>query len=335
MNLRGQTIAVTGAGGFIGSAAVAALHAAGAQVRPLLGPNDPPPAAATGLLHWRADIADEAALRRVFDGAACVLHLAGPPSVADSMQRPLEHARSHVLGTVQVLQACRALGIERLVYLSSAEVYGQPRGGAPVREDAPLAARSPYGASKVAAEQFIGAAAAAGWLRPVVLRPFSVYGPGMSGASLIGGLLQQAVHGPCLSVHDLRPVRDFCHIDDLLCALRAACVRDAGEPRCFNIGSGVGSSVQAVVDTVRAAVRSVRRLDLPVVERADGRRRGSSEILNLVADVGLARQHLGWQPSLTLQDGLYRLVVCGMREADSTTPPALAVPDAVAPGAAQ
>ena len=305
MNLHGRTIAVTGAGGFIGSAAVAVLHAAGVRVRALDGPADAePPPALTDVARWRADITDPDALRRVLDGAQCVLHLAGPPSVADSLQRPLEHARSHVLGTVNVLQTCRQVGIERLVYLSSAEVYGQPHGDAPVHEDAPLSARSPYGACKIASEQFIAAAAATQRLRPVILRPFSIYGPGMSHASLIGGLMRQAAHGPSLCVHDLRPVRDYCHIDDLVRALLRACALDTDRPLTLNVGTGHGTSVQGVVDALRSALRR----ELPVFERLDDRRPSGSEIRALVADIGCARQHLGWRPLLTLHDGLRQLV---------------------------
>lgn len=305
MNLHGRTIAVTGAGGFIGSAVIGALHAAGVRTRALDGPTDvEAPPALTGVARWHADITDPGALRQVFDGAQSVLHLAGPPSVADSLQRPVEHARSHVLGTVNVLQTCRKLGIERLVYLSSAEVYGQPHGDAPVHEDAPLSARSPYGACKIAAEQFIAAAAATQRLRPVILRPFSIYGPGMSDASLIGGLLRQAAQGPSLSVHDLRPVRDYCHIDDLVRALLQACALDTVRPLALNVGSGQGTSVQGVVDALRWALRR----ELPVLERLDDRRPAGSEILALVANIDRARQQLGWRPRLPLRDGLRQLV---------------------------
>jgi nucleoside-diphosphate-sugar epimerase len=304
MRLQGSTWAVTGAGGFIGSAVVQALRGAGVSVRALDGPHD---AVLDGQQHvqrWRADITDLQALRQVFDGADAVLHLAGPPSVADSMQRPCEHARSHVLGTVSVLQACRDLGISRLIYLSSAEVYARPPGDAPVAETAALSARSPYAASKIAAEQFIAAAALSQGLCPLTLRPFSIYGPGMSGASLIGGLLRQARQGPLLAVQDLRPVRDHCHIDDLVRALLHACALDIDGPLTLNIGTGVGTSVRGVVGTLCAVLGR----DVCIEEQVAQRRPAGSDVPVLVADINRAQQCLGWRPTLSLLDGLQRML---------------------------
>jgi UDP-glucose 4-epimerase len=153
--------------------------------------------------------------------ADAVIHLAGPPSVAASFDLPAEYARIHVGGTATVLDACRRLRIRRLVYLSSAEVYGQPQTN-PVREDHPLEARSPYAAAKIGAEKFIESFAYSFALQSVILRPFSVYGAGLCSQSLIGAILHQARHGDSVRLATLAPIRDYCHVKDVATAILLA-----------------------------------------------------------------------------------------------------------------
>ncbi len=156
------TLAVTGAGGFLGASLVRMLAGSGQPVRALMGPpgsvGHPPP---DGVEVCHAEIDDARAMGELVDSAAAVIHLAGPPSVADSFQRPAEHARVHVTGTATILQACRNAGVGRIVYISSAEVYGQPQVES-VDERHRLQARSPYAAAKIAAEHFIRAHIMAG-----------------------------------------------------------------------------------------------------------------------------------------------------------------------------
>lgn len=299
-----STVAVTGAGGFIGTAVVSALRSAGVRVRALDGPSDSRASARQGVRRWRGDVNDIGLLRDVFDGAECVVHLAGPPSVSESFGMAREYANTHVLGTVQVLRACAERRIERLVYLSSADVYGQQVGEGDVSEDAALAARSPYAACKIACEQFIHVAVGTQALRPIILRPFSIYGPGMSRDSLIGTLVGQIARGRGIRVHDVRPVRDYCYIDDLVRAVVRVCTTELGGPLTLNIGSGSGTSVQALIDTLCSMLPC-----RPSVEEDITRRRpGAADIVRLVADIRRARDVLGWSPAVTLREGLRRVL---------------------------
>lgn len=302
--LKGKSVAVTGAGGFIGSALVPALLEAGARIRALNGPLHAtlPPVPAPAV-EMRGEITDNETLLRLCEGAEIVVHLAGPPSVAESFQAPRDYARVHVLGTLEVLEACRAAGVRHFVYLSSAEVYGQPQRN-PVAEDHPVSALSPYGACKVAAEQFACAQSAAYGLQATILRPFSIYGPGLSPLSLIGTLLRQARDEGALSVHDLRPIRDYCHLRDLVRAITLACAKDHAGVLTLNVGSGQGVSVKELLTTLL----TVRGSELPVVERKIDRRPGTSEILELVADISRIKSVLGWIPSIGLAAGLRDMV---------------------------
>ncbi len=293
---------VTGAGGFIGSAVTRLLSSRGVPVRALLGPPgaevvQPPAGIATVL----GEIDDLPAVRSFLEGSETVVHLAGPPSVAASFREPIEYTRIHVVGTATVLEACRGSGVRRLVYVSSAELYGRPEHN-PVGEDERPRPRSPYGVAKLAAEALVHALAPDLGIEAVVLRPFSVYGPGSPSRSLVGTLVDQALRGEAVVLSDLRPVRDYCYVDDVAQAVVRACSRAIPRPvSVYNVGSGTGTSV---AELARLALDAVGR-DLPI-RSGDPDRPSGSDIPSLVADVGRIERELGWQAETSLPDGLAR-----------------------------
>ena len=154
-------VLVTGAGGFVGSAVVRALLAERHQVAALRGPGDSVRVPRADLHEEIADIRDLTILRRLAKGADLVVHAAGPPSVRQSFDAPLEYAAVHVAGTATVAEACAYRGVKRLIHISSAEVYG-PTVSSPVDETAPLHPASPYAAAKTGAEAFTHALAQRG-----------------------------------------------------------------------------------------------------------------------------------------------------------------------------
>ena len=299
-------VLVTGAGGFIGSAVTRLLAEAGVQVRAHLGPPGattiPPPA---GLDAISADIDDLDGVRSLVDGVTTIVHLAGPASVAASFSDPIGYARAHVVGTATLLEACRGSEVRTLVHVSSAELYGRPDRN-PVREDDPLRPRSPYGAVKLGAESLVRSLAPVLGIRSVALRPFSVYGPGGPRRSLVGTLLEQAVHAEEVLLGDLRPVRDYCFVDDVATAVARACSSDAGVGDVFNVGSGVGTSVE---DLARLALSVVGR-DVPIRTGVPDRPAGV-DVSELVADVSAIRRELGWTAATSLRDGLSRTIATG------------------------
>jgi nucleoside-diphosphate-sugar epimerase len=298
--LRDMRITVTGAGGFLGPAAVDALARKRARVEAIIGPpNEVARTPAGAARVAQVDIRDSAAIRKRVAGADAVVHLAGPASVAASFQDPAKYIRIHTEGTAAVLDACRAEGVRKLVYVSSAEVYGRPL-RSPVGEDHPLSARSPYGAAKIGAEKLIEAYVHAFDLRAVILRPFSIYGPGASPESLIPRIIGMARRGLPVVLRDLRPVRDYCYVGDVAEAIAAACSIQSGELDVFNIGSMQGTSVERVACLILHALG----LTSPIREEGDRDRPGKSEIYQLIADNRSAREILGWQPAVSLETGL-------------------------------
>lgn len=305
--LEGRRITVTGAGGFLGPHVVEALAAEGAQVRALLGPpgvDAREPAHATCVA--RADICDGAALAELVAGADAVVHMAGPSSVAASFKDPAHFIRVHTEGTATALEACRTRGVPRFVYVSSAEVYGRPQ-ATPVREDHPLSSRSPYGAAKTGAEKLVEAFARAYGLRSLILRPFSIYGPGAVPEALIPQLISMARSSGRVTVRDLKPVRDYCYVTDVARAVALACSVDSAELEILNVGTMTGASVEQVASLVLAELGRVG----PVLEAQQRERPGKSEIYELIADNRRAREVLGWSPEVSLEEGLRRTLRAG------------------------
>lgn len=302
--LTGKRVLVTGAGGFVGRHVVSSLAQAGAYVIAITGQPDcglPFPAGATQAVE--VDICDAKGIRLLATDCEIVVHLAGPPSVAKSFEDPAAFVRSHVEGTATLLAATSQLNTRRIVYVSSAEVYGQPASEF-VAEEHRVQARSPYAACKIAAEQLLSAYSRSFCGDVVILRPFSLYGPGGSQDSLISRIVRLAQEGRAVALHDLRPVRDYCHVLDFARAAVSAClVPVAAATRVVNIGTMRGTSVAEIARLTLTALN----VELPVTETMSEERRCGHEIYRLVADNSRARSTLGWSPSVTIEDGLRQL----------------------------
>lgn len=309
--LRDRPVLVTGAGGFLGGALVRRLVALGARVRAWLGPA--PDAALQvppdGVPAHHGDIADRGALDRGVEGVACVYHLAGPPSAAASFAAPAEYLRVHACGTAALLERCIAHGVRRLVHVSSAEVYAPATATAlPIAESWPRAPRSPYGTAKLAAELCLESCAAAGGVCATIVRPFSVYGPGSTPQSLIGAVTAAVRRGESPVLADLRPVRDYSFVDDVVDGIARAGCRD-GALRAYNLASGRGSSV---LEVASAVLRAAGRGDL-AVRTGDADRPAAALTLALIGDAARAEHELGFAARIGLHDGLARMFAAAGR----------------------
>jgi nucleoside-diphosphate-sugar epimerase len=299
-----KRVLVTGAGGFMGPAVVRGLLDTGMEVRALLGApgqsvGSLPAAVSTAL----AEITDEAGLAGLVAGVEIVVHMAGFGSVEASFENPVECVRTHVAGTAAALHASLKAGVRRFIYVSSAEVYGRTRAHA-AHEDLPLRPRSPYGAAKAGAEHLVAAFARSFDLPCLILRPFSVYGPGISIRSVVGSILRMARAGDSVSLNEPGVVRDFLYAADVADALSRAISVDFEGVLAVNLGTGRGTSLRELVETIARIVG--RRLE--VRQRQGAGRRGKSEIHRLVASVARAERILGWRARTSLENGLRQTV---------------------------
>jgi UDP-glucose 4-epimerase len=296
---------VTGGAGFLGAALANRLSAAGHDVRAIddLSAGDPA-RLSPAVLFTRGDVADVPRLWSLLQDIDCVYHLAARVSVPESLLYPREYNAVNVGGTVAVMEAMRDAGVKRVVFTSSGAVYGE-QARQPVAEDAMPDPASPYAAGKLSAEHYVRTIGRLWGLETVSLRLFNVYGPGQplpaSHPPVIPQFLRQAQRGGSLVVFGSgAQTRDFVYRDDAIDALVAAASAPAVDQAVLNIGAGRETSLTELVATIaRVAGRAIE----PLYNTA-----GSPGVSRLCADIRLARERLGFEPRVTLEDGLRRMV---------------------------
>jgi UDP-glucose 4-epimerase len=311
-----RTVLLTGGAGYIGSHTAVEMLDAGWDVVVVDDFSNSSPVAldrvveldpAGRLRRHPTDVGDTAALAKILagEGVDAVVHFAGLKAVGESVAEPLRYYTVNLTGSVSLLQAMKEVGVHRLVFSSSATVYGDPE-VLPLVESAPLGATNPYGRTKLMVEQLLGDVAASDdrW-HITLLRYFNPVGAHASGRlgedpegvpnNLMPYVMQVAagrlshvrVFGDDYDTPDGTGVRDYIHVVDLASGHRAAL--EALRPGCraINLGTGRGSSV---LDVIAAASRAVGR-DLPyeIVERRPG------DVATTCADPTLAERELGWR----------------------------------------
>ncbi len=296
-------VLVTGGAGYIGSIVALRLVESGDAVTVLddlsTGHRDAVPAGAAFVLGRVHDAAELLAGRR-FDA---VVHLAASSLVAESVANPAKYEENNVVGSRRLVAALAGLGADRLVFSSSAAVYGEPD-EVPITEDAPARPVNPYGASKLAVDGLLAEQASLGLLGAVSLRYFNV-------AGAYGGLGERhdpeshlvpialeaalglrpglAIYGDDYPTRDGTCVRDYIHVADLAAAHLAALERAVpGRHRVYNLGNGTGFTVREVLSAVEAV--TARSLEVTIGPR----RAGDPAVL--VASSARAASELGWVP---------------------------------------
>jgi UDP-glucose 4-epimerase len=257
-----------------------------------------------GVRFVMGDLLDAESTRHsLTEGLVGVLHFAALSLVSESVEQPVRYYRNNVCGTLNLLEAMRGAGVERLVFSSTAAVYGDPE-EVSIPETSPTAPTNPYGGSKLAVDHMIRGVAEARNFAATSLRYFNVAGAsGRFGEDhnpethLIPLVLQAAsgardsvkIFGTNYPTRDGTAVRDYIHVEDLgrahLLALEAA---RPGEHRNYNLGNGAGFSVREVIETARrVAGRPIEVVESP-------RRSGDPAVL--VASSDRIRGELGWKP---------------------------------------
>ena len=315
MSYNGTKVLVTGADGFIGSHLVEGLVAAGAKVTALAQYN------AFGTNGWldemsesvlsavtvrRGDIRDAAFVQRLVAGQDVIFHLAALIAIPHSYDAPQSYVDVNVTGTLNMLEAARHHGVQRVVHTSTSEVYGTAL-TKPIGEGHPLQGQSPYSASKIAADMMAEAYMRSFSLPVYILRPFNTFGPRQSERAVLSTMIRQALDPGCTEIRlgDLSPTRDFNYVTNTVEAFMTLGDADGVEPgQPYNAGTGVEVSVGDMVDRVL----DVTGANKPVVEDADRRRPPGSEVRALVADSRLLQTATGWQPAVDLDAGIIRTI---------------------------
>lgn len=323
---RGSTVAVTGGAGFIGCHLVQALIEREADVV-VIDSAARTPSYFEQPRYINADVRDLPLMVEVLSDADVVLHLAGNSSTTLSIQDPLKDLSSNSGGTLSVLEACRINGTGRIVYVSSASVYGEPS-HTPTSETDPTHPRFPYGISKLTGEHYCRAYADVYSTPVVIARPFCVYGPGENPAI---ALVEVSRYLRWFLSRQVVPMvgnakaktRDFIHVHDVVQALLLLAAK--GTPgRAYNVGSGSETSMQELIDIIMSVGNS------QAVVKED-----RSELLDtfrLVADIDRLRR-LGFVPKVGLHEGVAALARwLGARPQPPSTPTLLRAGTDVVPG---
>lgn len=312
-----KTVLLTGAGGFIGSHLAEALVTRGARLRAFVRYNsrgDPgllrhlDPALLKEIELISGDITDADAVRKAVSGCDTVFHLGALISIPYSYHHPEQVITTNVLGTLNVLLACRDMGVERVLHTSTSEVYGTAR-SVPITEDHPLQGQSPYSASKIGADKLAESFYCAFELPVVTVRPFNTFGPRQSARAIIPTIITQALTRPEIHLGSLDTRRDFTFVNDTVSGFLKAAQAPGVEGHVFNLGTGREITVAQLLDLVLDLIPAYGVEQRPaLITDRERLRPEKSEVQRLLSDNTRARQELGWQPEISLEDGLRQTI---------------------------
>ncbi|MBD3609334.1 MAG: SDR family NAD(P)-dependent oxidoreductase [Gammaproteobacteria bacterium] len=304
-------VLVTGSEGFIGSHLVETLVRDGYQVRAFVLYNS------FNSWGWLEDLSDDVkrqieivtgdvrdplSVRMAMQGCSAVMHLAALIAIPYSYTAPTSYVDTNVTGTLNVVQAARELGIEKVIHTSTSECYGTAQ-FVPITEEHPLQPQSPYSASKIAADQIALSYYYSFDLPVTIIRPFNTYGPRQSARAVIPTVITQIANGVGeLKLGALSPTRDFNYVKDTAQGFVAALRADKVAGEVINIGSNfevsIGDAVSHIADIMQAEVN--------ITTDEQRIRPEKSEVNRLWAANDKAKKMLDWQPQYGGLDGFKR-----------------------------
>ncbi len=311
MNLKGKTVLITGADGFIGSHLTESLIQKGAEVKALSQYNS--------FNNWgwleeidclkeieilAGDIRDPHYCKKITKGTDVVFHLAALIAIPYSYIAPESYVETNVKGTLNICQAALENGCQRVIHTSTSEVYGTAR-YVPIDEKHPLQAQSPYSASKIGADAIAVSYFNAYGLPVTVARPFNTFGPRQSARAVIPSIIIQIANGKRkILLGDVSPTRDFNYVLDICkgMVLLAETEKTIGE--VVNIGSNCEISIRETLDRIKSIMAS----DVEFVTEENRLRPKNSEVFRLWCDNSKIRELTGFVLDYTFMDGLEKTV---------------------------
>jgi UDP-glucose 4-epimerase len=307
-------ILVTGGAGFIGSNIVKSLVEQGYRVTVL---DDFSSGYLCNLEAYPAveivngDIRDDDAVSRAIKEAVAVIHLAASVGNKRSIDNPILDSEINVIGTLRILEACRKACVPKVVYSSSAGVFGELK-QLPIAEDHPIAPNTPYGASKLAGEKLCLAYAHLYNIEAICLRYFNVYGPNQrfdEYGNVIPIFTFKMLRGESPTVFgDGEQTRDFVNVRDVAEANLKA-VKAVGVSGAFNIASGTSVSINRLLNLLK----EISGFNLPVNYGPPR----SGDVKDSLADISAVNKALGYEPSMTIENGLTEYIAWAKKEVSS------------------
>lgn len=234
---------------------------------------------------------------KYIDNVDIIIHLANLSFVPASYSDPRRFYTTNYLSTLNMLELCR-LNKARMIFFSS-YVYGHPQ-YQPIDEKHPIQAFNPYAQTKVICESLCEGYNRDFGVPITVFRPFNIYGEGQNPDFLIPTIIQQAKKGK-IEIKDDRPKRDYINVEDIVEAILTAIENQNSGMQIYNLGSGVSYSVGEIVNIVRSLFNS----EIDYICKNEYR---TNEVMNTVADINKINMELGWQPRVSIEDGLKKMI---------------------------
>jgi UDP-glucose 4-epimerase len=307
MEFRGTRVLVTGGAGFVGSRMVERLLDLGAEVEVLddffTGSRDNLPQTGNYTV-TEGSVCDRALVEQCVGRAQFVVHAAAR-NIIVSTKDPRSDFETNIGGTLNVLMAARKVGVERIVYTSSASVYGNPR-HLPIHEEEGVSPLTPYAVSKLSGEHYCVAFYESYSVPAGVVRYSNIYGvnqdPGNPYCGVVAKFLEAVRLGGSIQIHgDGEQTRDFTYVDDAVEGTLAALADPRSEGQVFNLGTGTETSVALLAETI--AELYSKPVTLEHIDRRD-----IDNIRRRVMNIERARKVLRWVPGVTLKEGLRRTI---------------------------
>ncbi|MBK8781529.1 MAG: SDR family NAD(P)-dependent oxidoreductase [Anaerolineales bacterium] len=304
----GKKVLVTGAGGFIASHLVERLASEGAQVRAFVRYNSRND---VGMLKqissdvfsqlevMHGDLRDVEAVRNAVKGVDTVFHLGALIAIPYSYVNPREVFDVNVMGTMNVMMAARDFGVRRVVHTSTSEVYGTAQ-YVPIDEAHPLQGQSPYSASKIGADKIAESFYRSFEVPVVTLRPFNTYGPRQSTRAVIPTIITQVLTSDEVKLGSLDPSRDFTFVVDTANGFLRVAEAEHVSGEEINLGNDNTIRIGDLVEKICGIIGKNPKIVLD----AQRIRPGKSEVMRLWASNEKAKRMIGWEPRISLDEGL-------------------------------
>jgi len=309
LKIEGKTILVTGAGGFIGSHLVEALASKGAELKIFIRYNSRndfgmikhiPSDIRNNLDVITGDIIDFSTVKKAVKNCDIVFHLAALIGIPYSYVAPGRYVDTNIKGTLNILQASREEGVEKIIHTSTSEVYGTAK-YVPIDENHPLEGQSPYSASKIGADMLAHSYFFSFNTPIVIIRPFNTFGPRQSARAVIPTIISQALSENKVNLGMLTTVRDFTYVNDTVNGFIKVAESDISIGDIFNIGTGTGITIGELAKKILTIMECQ---DIPIYTDCNRIRPEKSEVLNLICDNSKAKSMIGWSPRYSLDEGL-------------------------------
>ena len=291
-------IGITGGSGFIGTHVANALKS---KYEVVIFDRHKPNI--EGIEFIKGNIIDDS-IQKAFEDCDVVIHLAAAVGVKITEEDPILTLNTNILGTKNVLEACKSNNVKKIILASSSEVYGEPL-KTPIEESDPAIPITTYGISKIAAEEYVKAYAVSFGLKYTILRFFNVYGPGQSKDFVIPEFVNNASKNNPILIHGSgSQIRSFCHISDISKGVSLSI--EKGDNEIINIGNAnepitISELAKKIIDITNS------KSNIQFVPFTDSNRRRQKEIINRIPSIKKAESMLSYKPEISLNDGISML----------------------------